>query len=339
MNRLGIGYSCLNNDEKKAYEIIEESLNRKSSSCDISSVKKRIDIGKIYEAVLGDHPEIIYVNCTFFQQSESLFERKLIYSIVLKGRKAQDCEKELQDAVESAAWEIDKKAKNDRDILLGISEYLQKNVIYDNEERDHSVRGKSRSPMAHTAYGALVNHKAVCDGFSKAYAILCQYFGIKCMVVNGRSAFRNSPKVEHAWNIVEFEGKNYHIDSTWDSNVYRDLGVHSYDYFGLDDDEISIEHDWDYTKTPICNSTKLSYFLYNALYANFESQITDILVRQWKRNEKCLRVKISPKIFLSNDEKRQIHKIMDEAAGRSGFYGKYRYSWEEQMRILIIILE
>ena len=159
-------------------------------------------------------------------------------------------ETKLQKALEDAVWEIDKKARNDKEILMGISEFLQYNVIYDKDELICNSRGKSKYPESHNAYGALVNHKAVCDGFSNAYALIAQYFGIKCMVVEGKSSYQRNTRVEHAWNIVEYEGEYFHIDATWDTNRYEVIKTYSYDYFGLDDDEISVDHEWDYHKTP-----------------------------------------------------------------------------------------
>mgnify|MGYP006954259698 FL=1 len=46
-------------------------------------------------------------------------------------------------------------------------------------------------PMAHSAYGALVNKSAVCEGYAKAYKLLLDEMGIE-----NDSVFNDV----HAWN-------------------------------------------------------------------------------------------------------------------------------------------
>ena len=61
--------------------------------------------------------------------------------------------------------------------------------------------------MVQTAYGALVNKEAVCEGYAKAYKLLLNAMGIECDVVIN---------AEHAWNVVQLEGKWYLVDVTND---------------------------------------------------------------------------------------------------------------------------
>ena len=64
-----------------------------------------------------------------------------------------------------------------------------------------------------TAYGALVNRKAVCQGYAEAYAYLMTQLGITCGLCR-------SDILNHAWNIIEIDGEEYHVDVTWDDPVY-----------------------------------------------------------------------------------------------------------------------
>lgn len=71
--------------------------------------------------------------------------------------------------------------------------------------------------FAHTAYGALVEKKAVCDGYARAFAILCKKAGIPCLIARGYSNNPETGKQEgHAWNVVKLDGEYYHVDVTWD---------------------------------------------------------------------------------------------------------------------------
>ncbi|MDR0509130.1 MAG: hypothetical protein LBG63_04850, partial [Candidatus Methanoplasma sp.] len=84
------------------------------------------------------------------------------------------------------------------------------------------------SVYAHEAYGALVDpqHYAVCDGYSKAFLLLCEKEKIECVVVLGTAVASNMEN--HAWNYVKMDdGEWYAVDVTWNddsSNAYFLLG-------------------------------------------------------------------------------------------------------------------
>ena len=107
-----------------------------------------------------------------------------------------------------------------RDKVLDINNYLIEKVTYDpyygiTEATDG---GGTESVFDHDAYGALVesHHYAVCDGYAKAFLLLCQKEGIDCVVVLGTAV---SSYENHAWNYVKMEdGKWYAIDVTWNDN-------------------------------------------------------------------------------------------------------------------------
>lgn len=59
----------------------------------------------------------------------------------------------------------------------------------------------------------LQNGQAVCDGISKAFALLCGIENIDCYKANGY-AYGNS-KEGHAWNKVKLGENWYGVDCTW----------------------------------------------------------------------------------------------------------------------------
>ena len=90
--------------------------------------------------------------------------------------------------------------KNDYQKIRAIYNYMTKNVKY-----DHS---KKKDPIVYTPYAAIINKKAVCQGYAVATYNLMLKAGIDCRVITGG---------DHAWNIVKLEGKYYYIDTTWDA--------------------------------------------------------------------------------------------------------------------------
>lgn len=80
-----------------------------------------------------------------------------------------------------------------------------------------------RARLAHTAYGALVQRQAVCDGYAYAFQLLCSYAGIPAATVTGMSqrdeGLGESGYVEnHAWNLIAYGEEYYYCDPTWDDN-------------------------------------------------------------------------------------------------------------------------
>lgn len=82
-------------------------------------------------------------------------------------------------------------------------------------------------PMDQTAYGALVDGKAVCMGYAMAYEYLLTKAGVQCDTVIGYADEFSAAMdgtifqmAQHAWTIVTFEEngveRSYYIDSTWD---------------------------------------------------------------------------------------------------------------------------
>jgi len=90
-----------------------------------------------------------------------------------------------------------------------------------------------------SAYGALINHRCVCQGYAEAYKRLMDKAGVACEVLCGK--IRGSDEY-HAWNAVSFDGRvYYHVDVTWDA---ADGGAVSWQYFCRSDREMNPTRLW-----------------------------------------------------------------------------------------------
>ena len=86
----------------------------------------------------------------------------------------------------------------------------------------------------------------VCDSYSKLYLLLMQEAGFEVERVTGGG---------HAWNCAEINGVWCQIDPTWDDPAGDNTAVsgdESHDYFGLNDEIMSLDHE--YTVTRPCTS-------------------------------------------------------------------------------------
>lgn len=107
---------------------------------------------------------------------------------------------------------------SDYDKLRAVYDYLYDNVAYDTVRSNH--RGYH---LKTTAYAALIQHTAVCQGYSVAMYRLLRELGVDCRIITGMAEYDGVSEY-HSWNIVRIDGVYYNIDPTWD----RALNTHDY---------------------------------------------------------------------------------------------------------------
>ena len=109
--------------------------------------------------------------------------------------------------VRSAARDVAEAAsgENDAEILLSLCMALSELSEYD--AALGSLSEYSSQSFAATAYGALQNGSAIGEGYAMAFKALCDSLSIQCRVVLG-----TRDGLPYAWNIVSYDGDNYHID-------------------------------------------------------------------------------------------------------------------------------
>ena len=139
----------------------------------------------------------------------------------------------------------------DYDKELAIHDYLVKNISY-----TYIRKKEGFTSPKYSAYGALVNHQAVCQGYAEAFELMCACCGIKCHLVSGE-ATNDEGTAGHAWNMVQLEDNWYHVDVTWDDPIPEKYqsGI-SHEYFNISDNQISKDHDWNKSDYPECTRSR-----------------------------------------------------------------------------------
>ena len=86
------------------------------------------------------------------------------------------------------------------------------NVSYDNAALSRVEDGTASREdyQIYSAYGALFNKKAVCQGYAMLFYALCREAGLPVRIITGP---------DHAWNIVRLGPWWYSLDCTWDSET------------------------------------------------------------------------------------------------------------------------
>ncbi len=82
-------------------------------------------------------------------------------------------------------------------------------------EYDYDHLYDSSYDLKYTAYAALVNGKAVCQGYACLFYRMMLEAGIDVRIITGNGG--GGTDSNHGWNIVRLKGLYYNMDTTWDA--------------------------------------------------------------------------------------------------------------------------
>ncbi len=267
------GYENLSDESLKTlYMAIHENAHKRLGSVEFE-VEGFFSENQIFEALTAyknDHPEVFWLNSRYsYFYEEGATNLYLFYTMNnTKLIEAKDKFNKIVDEVIANA----PKNVSDFELELYINDYICDNCEYNHEaaERDEVIANE------HNAYGVFVEKKAVCEGYARAFQILCNRLGINCVSITG-----SVDEDLHQWNCIQLDNEWYHIDVTWnDSEEYGNIS--RYDYFNLSTEQIKKTHwvsvlyneldssfstdDKTYNVfVPDCNSDKYNYYKYKCV--------------------------------------------------------------------------
>ncbi|MGN0502478.1 MAG: transglutaminase domain-containing protein, partial [Ruminococcus sp.] len=242
----------------------------------IDAPLNEMQLEETVEAYKNDHPEVFWLNGDFEyidnDDSTSLF---LSYSVQPDNSDPDRLKKAKEKFNKTVDKIIDGAPKNatDYELELYVNDYLVDNCVYDKEaaESDELIGHEN------DAYGALVEKKAVCEGYSRAFQLLCNRLGIDCICISG-----SGDGESHSWNNVMLDGEWYEVDVTWnDTDGNPEIPI--YNYFNVTSDKFSESHitsplyseislseyessDYYYNIfAPVCTGTKYYYYSYSCV--------------------------------------------------------------------------
>ena len=233
-------------------------------------------ISASYSQMMEEHPELFFLqgpNPTLYYGGKD--HAQLCKTVDFSFYIAEECKhmplkkmcSDMQKTAEDIISQVPKHA-GDYEKALFVHDYLVSNVTYDipGSKLDHF-------DLCFTAYGALEDHSAVCQGYACAYAYLMRLMDIDCKVVGGEAKTKGLDRLlvmlslknsSHAWNYIELDGDHYWVDVTWDDPLNEDGtepgGPVSHTFCFVDDDTLFKSHKLGdgYQDLPPCSSMKLN---------------------------------------------------------------------------------
>lgn len=123
------------------------------------------------------------------------------------------------DAAQEAKMDAEVGAVLQNLKLSGKSDYQKAKEIYgyitSNVTYDYTNLNDDSYKLKYSAYAALINKTAVCQGYANLLYRMLLECGIDCRIVSGIG--NGGP---HAWNIVRLNGQYYCADATWDKKSF-----------------------------------------------------------------------------------------------------------------------
>ena len=218
------------------------------------------DITAAYKAMMGDHPELFWLDGSF----------TYTYSSLLSSVTVQPGYEIDPSEVDATRAQIEAEA----DAILagfgeGLSEYDVARLAYEHvvSTTDYVVDAAHNQ----TIQSVFLGHGSVCAGYARAYQYLLNRAGVFCAYVEGSIASRAE---DHAWCLVRIDGQYAYVDPTWGDPAYsgEDEGVAVdgviYDYLCLTTDELlRDDHAFaDASLWPPCDAPDLDYYRRRGLF-------------------------------------------------------------------------
>lgn len=308
------GYDSISDTGSKAlYEKLVEYADKKLAlPMEVNEVLSERQIMQAMNAYKNDHPEVFWIktNCTFITDNNST----IVYPFFTMNNDERNFAKaQLENKLKlfesnapsgASALELEKYAHD----------YLIDNCNYSKEAaKSTEVVGNSSD-----AYGALIEGSAVCEGYARAFSLLCNWLGLDCVCVLGVG-----DNEYHMWNCVLLDNKWYQVDPTWNDNNDKNNNepFASSLYFNLDDKDMYNDHtpsklfselsDDEYVANnydanvflPECSSTAYRYYPYKcAELSNLDNadNIVTAIAESASNKDDYLFIKVSSELDFSS---------------------------------------
>ncbi|MCR5817112.1 MAG: hypothetical protein K6F91_09535 [Ruminococcus sp.] len=341
----------LTKEQRKAYNALSEGIWKMQKDIKIDfGVLKQDEAADMLYTVLGTMPEVNYVRGTFKVSVSGGYVKKYTMDYTLDTGAASEQHKALRAKASKIIGSLP-SGLTDIEKVKAFHDYIIKNCQYT----------KDGGSSIYTAYGCLVEGKAVCEGYAMAMDYLCEKAGIYSLLISGESTNSSGVTLTHIWNKILIDGKWYNFDITWDDPV-SNFGADyvRYDYFAVTDEFIEKTHKVEKNRFgyyPAANSVQENYFIKNGLFIDDMDDADEVLIKAFAKSisegQICTSVRCGDadtfeavqSLIMSSNGKTGQHTISGyvktacERTGKSRDYSGFYMVKSENTGVIAIILK
>lgn len=306
-----------------AYDRITEAVEDHASYVQVYDGVHPISVDElkvVRDAYRRDHVEHFWIgNSNSFSISASTVSSMTVDYIMDKAA-AGAAKGELEEAIDKILAGLDPEM-SDYEIELYLHDAICSSVEYRSGDN------------CRNAYGALVEHAAVCEGYAEAMQLLLYRAGIPAFTAIGSSINPTTGQSEgHEWLYAMIGGKWYHVDPTWD-----DQGYVFHQYFNLSDAAVTADHTMEATAYALPSCTSDDAFYYKVSASETTEYDVDSVAAMMKAGG------LSAVVYMSSGIETFLGWFFDNAgaiareAGLSGTFGCSYLTTDKEARIFFTV--
>lgn len=259
-------YEELNDSEKLMYAVILQNVYSMPEKIEVPELSQG-DFSRVFEALSYDNPDLFSLGIS----SKLVQEGKKTYFIPEYSMSYEEYSSKLAEvnAIASAVASSAMQYTSEYERELFIHDYIVNHCSYE-----------LNVPNGNDIYGCLVNGKASCEGYSRAFQYILSAVGIDNRLVTGEAADNDGTFIGHMWNYAIIDGDGYFTDVTWD-DPSSDSNVLRHTYFNASTQQILLNHRDIKQSIPFCNATRFNFFVYENAVLSYgdEAALRDSLER------------------------------------------------------------
>ncbi len=235
-------YSTLTADQKKVYAAIYEGIKNHEETVEFKhNGLTQEELQKVFWCVSYDNSEFYWLGKGY---ASTIGSTGCSLNPIYTKTKAEV--RSMDARVKAAAQEIiDGALKLDTQFerIKYIHDSIAGMTTYDSSDWDKNS----------DLDAVLLNGRALCEGYARTFAYLCQSIGINTTCVAGETEAGG-----HMWNLVQLDGEWYHMDVTYDDPVSSTPMIR-YDYFCVTEAKMREERTVEKNEYPLPRATATKY--------------------------------------------------------------------------------
>ena len=210
--------------QQELAEIILRQIDGFNTDISLPSNALYEDVKAAMRSVTQDYPELFHLKneypITYYRDKPEYAE-----ALFVEYTMTPEAYEEALDNLIATSWLILDSFEHD--------DYIQQRLCL-------AASFRNEQPLDATAYGAIIDGYANCEGYAKAYALLCRMRGVPCGVITGTARTTKGDVIPHAWNIAWMNDEYTLVDVTWDDQDA--LGLDTWWYYGLSTAQMGVDH-------------------------------------------------------------------------------------------------
>ncbi len=258
-----VRYRLLTEEQQSLVDLLYEAAVAHEEEVTVPEGTKYDDLSVAHFFLTEDYPELIGLGKNasiyyYLKKPDEAISITLEYTMSLEEETAQKAA--LLEAAQQIADSAPDRGKFRQELFFH-------DTLCDLVTYDSSTYGNS------TAAVALLEGRAVCEGYTRAMMLLCRMAGIPCSFVRGTNKENGE---SHAWNVLLLDGTACYTDVTWDDGDGTPT-VHW--YFNLSAEQMQQTHTME-TEIQLPSDDGWEYHHVLGLVVDENQSVTDVLKKE-----------------------------------------------------------